>query len=136
MSEDLTILADRLGALRACLRILKEEEKQLRAAILAAPRPNGPVSGRTYCLTIRSTASRQLIRSRLPASVREDPRYWRLTPCDTVTTTARRPEAEAPAPAATAAPTGPPARPPPPRRARKAPARPGEEEDFDLFEPF
>ena len=79
-------LADALGSVRAEIAALKTREAQLRAAILAAPRPE---TGREFEVFIRQSTSRRLNRAALPDAILSDPRYWIETATTTVLTRAR-----------------------------------------------
>lgn len=69
--------ADELADLRAEIRRLQEREAALRARLLADP-PKDPV-GRWAQLTIVTERRRRFAPDLLPADIRDDPRYWRLS---------------------------------------------------------
>lgn len=106
---ELAGLADALGDVRARIRALKAEETALRHAILAA-RPNGPVTGRGYCLDVRLRTARRFDAKSLPDHIRNEPAYSKVTETRTVVTRPAGGKAASP-PAST-------------------------EEDFDVFERF
>ncbi len=76
-------LADDLGRVRDEMMALKARADALRAALIAA-RPNGPVVGAAYRVTVRTGTARRFDQSLLPAHIREDPRYFRLVTSQTV----------------------------------------------------
>jgi len=83
--SDMAALADALGDVRARIKALKSEEAKLRRAILDA-RPNGPVSGRGYCVDVRVRTSRRFDAKLLPEAIRNDPAYCKVTETRTVIT--------------------------------------------------
>lgn len=81
-------LADALGEVRAEIRTLKAREAALRRALLDV-RPNGPVTGAHYEVSVRETRRRVLDRNRLPDSILGDDRFWTTSLSRTVVTRAR-----------------------------------------------
>ena len=98
----LNALADALGDVRAEIRVLRAREADLRQAVIDA-RPNGPVSGQRYEVTIHEAERRVFDRDALPKAILADHRFWMTRTSRTVVTRASGP-ARAPT-----APQGPPA---------------------------
>lgn len=78
-------LADALGDTRAEIRALRTREAELRKALIDA-RPNGPVSGQRYSVTIRRGERRVFDRDALPDAILCDPRFWMTRASTTVVT--------------------------------------------------
>ncbi|MCB1328457.1 MAG: hypothetical protein KDK28_02940 [Maritimibacter sp.] len=76
-------LADALGVVRAEIQALKAREAELRAALIAA-RPNGPLTGRHYEVTLRPSRRRLFDRTRLPQEILDDARYWKTSVSQTL----------------------------------------------------
>ena len=102
-SDDLGSLADELGEVRKEIQTLKARADALRGRLLEA-RANGPVSGRSFQVTVRKSSSRRFDRKLLPDEIQNDPQYWRTV--ETVTVVSKPLEDG------------------------------GEDDDFDLIEPF
>ncbi|TNF22686.1 MAG: hypothetical protein EP318_02860 [Rhodobacteraceae bacterium] len=83
--SEIAKLADALGDLRHRIKALKDEEAELRKAILDA-RPNGPVAGGAFSLNIRFQTRRRFDATLLPDHIRADPRYWKETETRIVST--------------------------------------------------
>ncbi|SIN79422.1 hypothetical protein [Vannielia litorea] len=81
-------LADALGAIRAQMAVLKTCEAALRRALVEA-RPNGPVTGAAFTVTLHHGTRRRLDPTRLPAYIRDDPAFWRESRSTTLVTTPR-----------------------------------------------
>lgn len=81
----LTQMAEELGDLRARIRQLKQREAELRQAVLAA-RPNGPVRGRDWVVSVRLSTARRFDKALLPRTVRDDPAYYSTKQTATVLT--------------------------------------------------
>ena len=80
-------LADALGATRAEIQAPKAREAVLRRALLEM-RPNGPVTGLRYEVTVRECRRRVLDRDRLPTAILDDDRFWKIGVSPTVVTRA------------------------------------------------
>ena len=70
------LIADEPGDIRALIRALRAREAVLRARILAA-RPNAPLEGADWVVTLRDSTSRRIDAAALPPAIQADPRYWR-----------------------------------------------------------
>ncbi len=77
------LIADELGDLRALIRTLRAREAVLRDRILSA-RPNAPLEGAGWVVTVRSATTRRFDPLTLPDAIREDPRYWKEKTTQTV----------------------------------------------------
>ena len=82
-------LADALGDVRAEIKALKAREAELRQTLLAM-RPNGPIEGARFDVTIRRCERRLIDKTRLPDFILHDDRYWKRSHTDTVVTRLRR----------------------------------------------
>ncbi|MEL6646340.1 MAG: hypothetical protein AAFY35_09475 [Pseudomonadota bacterium] len=110
LDDDLSTLVDELGTIRAEMNKLRCREAGLRQRLLEA-RSNAPIEGRDYTMTIRRGQRRSFDHAALPDRIREDLRYWKVTPTATVLT---KPRVRAPDP---------------------RPVQRGED-DFQVIEPF
>lgn len=79
------LIADELGDIRALIRTLRSREAELRARILSA-RPNAPLQGSGWVVTVRKGTTRRIRTDALPDEIRRDPQYWSETPTTTVVT--------------------------------------------------
>ncbi|MEM7599515.1 MAG: hypothetical protein AAF382_17645 [Pseudomonadota bacterium] len=82
------MLVDELGSIRDEMNELRCREAALRQHLLEA-RINAPIDGRDYTMTVRRGQRRRFDHAALPDRVREDLRYWKVTPITTLLTTPR-----------------------------------------------
>lgn len=78
-------LADALGAVRAEIKALKAREATLRAALLET-RPNGPVEGHRFAVSVRESTRRSIDTNALPDAIQRDDRFWKISTTRTVIT--------------------------------------------------
>ena len=78
-------LADALGDIRAEIRALRAREAALRQALIEA-RPNGPIMGQRYEVTVRENQRRVFDRDSLPKAILGDDRFWMTRVSKTVVT--------------------------------------------------
>lgn len=77
------LIADELGAIRDLIRTLRGREQELRRRILTR-RPNAPLEGAEWIVTVRSGTTRRFDSHALPEGIRSNPAYWKETPTQTV----------------------------------------------------
>ena len=80
-------LADALGAVREEIKALKTREAELRDALLNA-RPNGPLTGRRFAVTVREGTRRSIDTAALPDAILRDARFWKTSTTRSVVTKA------------------------------------------------